>query len=130
MVRVRRIVLAMSLPAALFFGWLGSELYYSNRNSLPESVTNYQQFLTSMPEPAKLALVQVRGDSYLLVTGPLSRGLALPSGPPVYVFDSSGRLVTWTLDSGDDPDFASTWWLPSSPRRSITSEQARERFTS
>ena len=130
MARARRIVLAMILPAALFFGWLGSELYYSNRNSLPKSVTTYQQFLSSMPEPAELELVQVRGDSYLLVIGPLARGLALPSGPPAYVFDSTGRLVAWTLDSGEDPDFTSTWWLPSNPRRLITSEKARERFAS
>ena len=130
MARLRRIVIAVTLPAALFLGWLGSELYYSSRNSLPESVTTYHQFLETMPEPAELELVKVSGHSYLLVIGPLAGGLALPSGPPAYVFDSTGRLVAWTLDSGEDPDFTSRWWLPSNPRRSITSEQARERFAS
>ena len=130
MARFRRILLIVALPAALFLGWLGSELYYSRRNYLPESVTTYHQFLETMPEPAELALVTVSGQTYLQVIGPLPRGLTLPSGPPVYVFDSGGGLVAWTLDSGDDPGFASTWWFPSSQRRSITFVQAQERFAS
>jgi hypothetical protein len=32
-----------------------------------------------------------------------------PSGPPVYIFDSTGQFVDWTIDMGDDNKFHERW---------------------
>jgi hypothetical protein len=47
--------------------------------------------------------------TYYLAHGPIRAPLALPSGPPVYVFDQAGKLIDYTKDSGDDPRFAKAW---------------------
>lgn len=33
----------------------------------------------------------------------------IPSGPPAYLFDPSGRLIDYTLDVGDSPKFQSDY---------------------
>jgi hypothetical protein len=80
-----------------------------------------------MPQPTQVAIVSVDGRSYLEVKGPLPRGLAFPSGPPVYVFDTNGALVAWTHDSGDDGAFQSIWESPDR-RQLISASQALEQF--
>lgn len=48
--------------------------------------------------------------SYTIWSAPV-KTVFLPSGPPTYVFDSAGKLVDWTRDSGDDPVFQQKWGL-------------------
>jgi len=50
------------------------------------------------------------GSSYTIWSGP-TKEIYLPSGPPVYVFDSAGKLLDWSRDSGDDPTFLQKWGL-------------------
>jgi len=38
---------------------------------------------------------------------------AVPSGPPIYVFDEEGRLLDYTLDAGDDQRFSNGWIVDS-----------------
>jgi len=33
----------------------------------------------------------------------------VPSGPPIYVFDESGKMIDFTIDVGDDPSFKDNW---------------------
>ena len=115
------------LVAALPSIWIVSEWDYARRSLLPESVTTYREFLETMPQPAQVAIVSVDGQSYLEVNGPLPRGMAFPSGPPVYVFDSGGALVDWTHDSGDDGAFQSIWESPDRRQR-ISATQALAQF--
>ena len=115
------------LIAALPSIWIVSEWDHARRSRLPGSVTTYREFLETMPQPAHVAIVSVDGQSYLEVNGPLPRGMAFPSGPPVYVFDSGGELVAWTYDSGDDGAFQSIWASPDL-RRPISATQALEQF--
>ena len=115
------------LIAALPIVWFASEWDHERRSRLPDSVTTYRDFLETMPQPARVAIVSVDGQSYLEVNGPLPRGLAFPSGPPVYVFDSGGDLVAWTYDSGDDSAFQSTWKSPEQ-RQIISATQALKQF--
>jgi hypothetical protein len=49
------------------------------------------------------------GQKYLALLGPIQVLPRLPSGWPVYVFDSAGRLVDWTPDDGDDEEFTRRW---------------------
>jgi len=62
----------------------------------------------------QVGLVRIReaereGSVFYLAEGKLPPGYVLASGPPVYVFDSSGRLVEWIEDSGDQPGRMRPW---------------------
>jgi hypothetical protein len=41
----------------------------------------------------------------------------VPSGPPAYIFDSTGHLTYWTIDVGDATEYWSKW-----QNRAITRE--------
>ncbi len=49
------------------------------------------------------------GTNYFAAFGPIRAPLALPSGPPVYVFDTNGMMIDWTLDNGESPRFQKEW---------------------
>ena len=115
------------LIAALPMVWIVSEWDHARRSRLPDAVTTYREFLDAMPQHTQVAIVSVGGQSYLEVSGPLPRGLAAVSGPPVYVFDTDGKLVAWTRDSGDDGAFQAIWESPDR-RQLISATQALEQF--
>jgi hypothetical protein len=64
--------------------------------------------LEKMPEPARVEVFAQDGREYLLLTGRTQALPRLPSGPPLYVFDRTGRLVDWVGESGDN-DFYARW---------------------
>lgn len=59
------------------------------------------------PEIFKTESFLHEGRKFTVVTGKIPRGfsswISLPSGPPVYIFDDSGKLSTWVSDSGESP---------------------------
>ena len=58
--------------------------------------------------------VEKAGSVFYMAEGNLPPGYVLASGPPVYVFDSKGRLVEWIKDGGDQPSSMRKWGtLPS-----------------
>ena len=65
------------------------------------------------PEIFKTESFLHEGRKFTVVTGRIPRGfsswISLPSGPPVYIFDDSGKLSTWVSDSGESPWLAQ--WL-------------------
>jgi hypothetical protein len=65
--------------------------------------------LQKMPEPARTEVFTQDGQDYLLLQGESQAFPRFPSGPPMYVFDRTGRLVDWTTDSGDDDAFWKRW---------------------
>lgn len=62
------------------------------------------------------------GLTYYLAEGEVPPDYVLASGPPVYVFDSRGKLVEWIRDSGDEPSSMSKW--NASPSKEISLESA------
>ncbi len=50
------------------------------------------------------------GSNYTIWSGPV-KTIYLPSGPPVYVFDSVDKLIDWSSDIGDDAHFREQWGL-------------------
>ena len=62
--------------------------------------------LAKMPEPGRVEVFTQEGQQYLLLWGSWEAFPRFPSGPPLYVFDRSGRLVDWVADSGD----SDAWW--------------------
>jgi hypothetical protein len=77
--------------------------------------------LAKMPEPARAEVFTQDGQDYLLLTGTTQVFPRLPSGPPRYVFNKTGRLVEWVPDSKS----GTFWglWPGASNRRAITREE-------
>ncbi|MBI3922523.1 MAG: hypothetical protein HY318_13960 [Armatimonadetes bacterium] len=69
--------------------------------------------------------VAVRGVYYTFARGPLVSWGNVPSGPPMYIFDSQGHLVDYTLDVGDDPRFADKWIHGTTSNRALQPTETR-----
>ena len=70
-----------------------------HRVTPPSDATSLEVFRQQMPPPRTLAIVAQEDKRYILWYGEKTDTLA--SGPALYVFDSSGRFLAWTPDSGD-----------------------------
>jgi hypothetical protein len=94
--------------------WLCSELYYCHRIS-PEGVATVQDYFDRFGEPRFVRLIQRDGQTYYEFNGhpPPAYVIAMPSGPPAYVFDLDGGFVTWCSDPGDKPGYRRSWPLQS-----------------
>lgn len=88
--------------------WIGCEVYHA-KTSNPGSAATYREYRETMPAPEFAIRVWKGGRTHYLVGGPIRAPLALLSGPPVYVFDSEGTLIDWTLDEGDVGAFQGRW---------------------
>jgi hypothetical protein len=82
--------------------------YIAHRFTPHEKTATIQQLEKDFGVKLEVRHVTTKGRDYILATAPLMRW-ATPSGPPMYVFDSEGRLLDYTLDSGDDPRFMEKW---------------------
>ena len=97
------ILMLLALAAIVWFSLAAVE---ARRLRPPTTRRTLPSFLSVMPRAlsgSRYAMSVIR--QYLLVVGRLPATVTLPSGPPEYVFDSSGNLLDWTADSGDDPRF-------------------------
>lgn len=76
------------------------------------------KFAAEMPEPEQVIIFEKDGSTYVEVVGRLPRfpTIPMPSGPPIYIFDSTGRIRFWTIDSGDSSVYAEEWYKRSSSR--------------
>ena len=124
---VMRRLIPVIILALLGLGWVAFTAHEVRRLSPPHSAQNLRGFLTHMPAPDRLTKIDVAGQEYLLVTGVLPSSITLPSGPPQYVFDTSGRLVDWSMDCDDDPDFVAKW-NSNDPGTQLTSDEAIDLF--
>lgn len=68
----------------------------------PESVDTLEEFKREMPTP-DFVYFRENSEDVFLVIGPMKES-TFPSGPPAYVFDSTGKLKYWSRDTGDDYD--------------------------
>lgn len=75
-------------------------------NSIAPGGETLAECLAKMPEPARIEVFTQDGQEYLLLWGETQAFPRAPSGPPMYVFDRTGKLVDWVADSGD----TDTWW--------------------
>ena len=100
-------LVSLAVLLVLFLAVPGYELWAARGIALAFGVSSLNSFIEWQPGPQRAVVRERDGDRYLIVFGPLT-GL-LPSGPPAYVFDSSGALVDWARDSGDNGEFESDW---------------------
>jgi len=113
--RINRIFVITLL--AVVVGLLGSivggpiigRYYIPHRFTPREKAATIQQLEKDFGVKFEVRRVTARGRDYIVATAPMV-GWALQSGPPMYAFDSQGRLLDYTLDSGDDPAFMDRWF--------------------
>jgi hypothetical protein len=89
-------------------------------------VTDARSLLLEMPRPEAVYELHLGDSRFTEFVGPLpSAFLALPSGPPAYVFDESDHLVDWSCDTGDAPEFTRQWHTNAERRRLGEAESRR-----
>ena len=113
------IVLVLLIP---FISWLSFAAWKLQEIAPDENAQHLKEFLESMPSIEGIYSRQSGGTTYLQVEGTLPSWLLLPSAPPMYSFDTTGKLVDWTSDYGDDPAFRRRWPLGVTRRRLTPSE--------
>jgi hypothetical protein len=91
----------------------------------PPGVLDLASYLAEMPDPELAFEVQIGASRFLEAHGPPQPLMALPSGPPAYVFDEAGALVDWTSDVGDDSTFSERWHRAGT-RRLLDPEELEE----
>jgi len=97
------------LLLAMILTWLASEFRYAARICPTGKADTYHDYRQKMNAPRRGNLLEKDGQQYYALFGKVDAWFALPSGPPVYVFDTNGVMVDWTSDSGEDPEFTRTW---------------------
>ena len=101
-------ILVVVLMAGFF---IGLPFYQRSKLALPNHVDTLAEFSAEMPKAEKVIVFEKNGSSYVEVIGrrPSGPGVPVPSGPPVYIFDSKGHIRYWTLDSGDTTEYWKDW---------------------
>jgi hypothetical protein len=72
-----------------------------NRLTPQATATSLSAFAASLPAPQQLAVVNDSGETKVVWVGDNANWTFFPtSGPACYVFDSSGTLIQWELETG------------------------------
>jgi len=97
-------VLVLALLAG--FG-IGLSFYQRSKLALPRHVDTLAKFSAEMPQPEKVIAFDMNGSSYVELIGrpPRFSLFPVPSGPPAYIFDSTGHISYWTIDVGDSTGY-------------------------
>lgn len=120
----REWVLTLLAVSVLFVGWFVWSIAETGKQALPTTVQDLPTFLREMPEPQSVHRIDIGGQSYYEVIGPMASTMALPSGPPVYIFADDLAIVDWTIDRGEDSRFEEQW--RASDREAVSIERLRD----
>src|SRR5262245_8647649 len=97
---VRRWIAWLVMPLA-FLGLLHTITGIARRVVQPRAQT-FEAFAKAHGQPASLVKTRVRDQTYLIWCGMnWDAPLRMASGPPCYIFDTSGTLVGWSPTTGD-----------------------------
>ncbi len=80
-------------------GWLSLMLIERGRIVPPRGVMSLTDFAVQMPAAKKFARIDLGGAPRFVWVGE-QVAWAFRSGPPCYVFDSSGKLAEWDWETG------------------------------
>ena len=122
---MKKVIKTILVLLLAFAAYIAVEVICQCRAKPPATVQNLEQYLGWQTGHRRAELQESGGQTFVVMHGPLAS--LVPSGPPVYVFDSTGRLVDWTTDSGDDPRFHEKWFGRNRNAREVSAEDARQR---
>ncbi len=94
---------------------------WANLNSPKGKFSTFSEYLASQRPPQRVAMVVTPDATNYVAYGSLAGSrLAVPSGPPAYVFDASGSLIYYSVDIGDDSSFHQRW--PAAAQKAVSRE--------
>ena len=112
----------LTLMVVSFFAGI---FYQQHKLVPPSNVVTLAEFSATMPPPQKVIAFEKNGSAYVEIVGPLPGFPTVPSGPPAYIFDSSGRIAYWTGDTGDSTEYWDNWQNRSKTREISLCEALR-----
>jgi hypothetical protein len=99
--------LVICVPICVHFIAVGRWL---SLNSPEGKFSTLSGYLASQRPPERVAKLRTsKGVCYVAYGSMIGSKLAIPSGPPAYVFDDSGNLVYYSKAIGDDSSFHEKW---------------------
>ncbi|NCC62228.1 MAG: hypothetical protein EOM12_15110 [Verrucomicrobiae bacterium] len=102
-----------------------SENRWEKLNNPTDKFHNINEYLEKGYTPSCVTKVKRGTNIFIIIYGTLTnKWLAIPSGPAAYVFDSSGKMIDWSYDVGDDSQYKLNW-MPLSPEL-LSLEDLRE----
>jgi hypothetical protein len=102
---------------------VASERYYVGIKR-PEGILTVEDYFLRFGEPSFVRMVERDGQSYYEFNGfvdPPWWCLAVPSGPPAYIFDERGKFIEWCADPGDGAPYRRRWPLRSTDEVNVAS---------
>ena len=77
----------------------------------PTGISTVVDFYDRFHVSSRASILHVDNAEYFCLYGPLPPrwSLAVPSSPPVYLFDDEGKFVDWCSDPGDHPSWNQKW---------------------
>jgi hypothetical protein len=115
----RQLIVCVLFAGIPGIAWFGSELRWASINNPQGSFSSVSEYLAAGRLPSRVTTLTNNGSTFVIAYSPMECWLAVPSGPAAYVFDESGRMVTWSFDSGDDDRFQREWPLRQQAKASI-----------
>ena len=104
--------------------WIASEVRWARLNAPEGKFSTLREFLNSPRPPERLARIQTDAGTYYIGYGSMNGAwLAVPSGPPAYVFDQTGALVYYSTAIGDDSRFHERW--PGKSQQELSTEESQ-----
>jgi len=131
---MKKTLLFLLSPVLLFAGaialLLRSETEYHKSVQPPPGDVHLVDFLNSERQLLCVEEAVINGETYTMVTGCIPNiTLALPSGPPAYVFDARHILIDWCADIGDNSDFVKKWITQNVWTKKETDEPDQMQYT-
>ncbi|CAG0946189.1 hypothetical protein ANRL1_02825 [Anaerolineae bacterium] len=124
MYHTKRLLIAVALLILLSVAYICSYRFFAGRYEPPEGHPHIYTVCERLPSAYDVWLVNHTEDRYLLVDAGSLPLVFLPSGSVLYLFDSHGHLVEWTIDSGEHvPPMLSSVIGKRSSGRKLTAEQ-------
>lgn len=90
--------------------WVHTEWKYAAQIKHHAQLKTLSAFMEYGVEYRRLHTFSRDGKTYLFWTQPIPEyPFVFPSGPACYIFNSSGNMVDYTPDAGDDSSFREEW---------------------
>ena len=99
----------VSVVGVSVVAWLACERYHAHISNPTARASTYSEYRAKLPAPVDAEVLRTDGTQYYAAIGPVKPPLVRASGPPMYIFDDSGRMIDWTLDRYDDSRFQQRW---------------------
>lgn len=105
----KNLIITILFLAVIAGFFVALPIFQKLKLALPSHVDTLAEFSTEMPKPEKVIVFEKNDSSYVEVIGVRPSFPSVPSGPPVYIFDSKGHISYWTVDVGDTAEYWDNW---------------------